>query len=87
MYTWVPFYYLKEDNFQVCMFVVSIVFSFFSCLYVGLHLQGKLPLLSLEALHQLHIFIFVLAVVHVIFCATIVLLGRAKVLHLKLVIQ
>ncbi|CAA6670800.1 unnamed protein product [Spirodela intermedia] len=32
--------------------------------------QGKIPLLSIEALHQLHIFIFVLAVVHVIFCAT-----------------
>ncbi|KAL4386261.1 hypothetical protein GQ457_09G008410 [Hibiscus cannabinus] len=29
--------------------------------------EGKAPLLSLEALHQLHIFIFVLAVVHVIF--------------------
>ncbi|XP_027154327.1 MLO-like protein 13 [Coffea eugenioides] len=45
--------------------------------------QGKLPLLSLEALHQLHIFIFVLAVVHVIFCATIVLLGRAKIKQWK----
>ncbi|XP_027162672.1 MLO-like protein 13 [Coffea eugenioides] len=41
--------------------------------------QGKLPLLSLEALHQLHIFIFVLAVVHVIFCVTTMLLGGAKI--------
>ena len=43
--------------------------------------QGKVPLLSLEALHQLHIFIFVLAVVHVIFCATTMLLASAKVLN------
>ncbi|KAK2978948.1 hypothetical protein RJ640_008729, partial [Escallonia rubra] len=41
--------------------------------------KGKVPLLSLEALHQLHIFIFVLAVVHVIFCATTMVLGGAKV--------
>ncbi|THU58551.1 hypothetical protein C4D60_Mb03t15540 [Musa balbisiana] len=32
--------------------------------------KGKVPLLSLEALHQLHIFIFVLAVVHVVFSAS-----------------
>ncbi|XP_022148940.1 MLO-like protein 13 isoform X2 [Momordica charantia] len=41
--------------------------------------KGKVPLLSLEALHQLHIFIFVLAVVHVIFCATTMLLAAAKI--------
>lgn len=41
--------------------------------------KGKVPLLSLEALHQLHIFIFVLAVVHVIFCATTMLLASAKI--------
>ncbi|KAL2454873.1 MLO-like protein 13 [Abeliophyllum distichum] len=40
---------------------------------------GKVQLLSLEALHQLHIFIFVLAVVYVIFCATTMFLGGAKV--------
>lgn len=42
-------------------------------------LQGKVPLLSLEALHQLHIFIFVLAITHVIFSALTMLLGGAKV--------
>ncbi|XP_068642063.1 MLO-like protein 13 [Aristolochia californica] len=42
-------------------------------------LFSKVPMLSLEALHQLHIFIFVLAVVHVIFCATTMVLGGAKV--------
>ncbi|XP_038973652.1 MLO-like protein 13 isoform X2 [Phoenix dactylifera] len=41
--------------------------------------QGKVPLLSLEALHQLHIFIFVLAVVHVVFCATTMVLGGVKI--------
>ena len=41
--------------------------------------QGKVPLLSEEALHQLHIFIFVLAVAHVFFSATTMLLGGAKV--------
>ncbi|XP_021904580.1 MLO-like protein 13 [Carica papaya] len=46
-------------------------------------LEGKAPLLSLEALHQLHIFIFVLAVVHVIFCATTMVLGGARVRQWK----
>ncbi|CAL9172174.1 unnamed protein product [Musa hybrid cultivar] len=46
--------------------------------------QGKVPLLSLEALHQLHIFIFVLAVVHVVFCATTMVLGGAKIRKWKL---
>ncbi|RRT54991.1 hypothetical protein B296_00024830, partial [Ensete ventricosum] len=41
--------------------------------------QGKVPLLSLEAIHQLHIFIFVLAVTHVAFSALTMLLGGAKV--------
>ncbi|XP_008798739.2 MLO-like protein 13 [Phoenix dactylifera] len=45
--------------------------------------KGKVPLLSLEALHQLHIFIFVLAVVHVVFCATTMVLGGAKIRHWK----
>lgn len=42
-------------------------------------LQGHVPFLSLEALHQLHIFIFVLAVVYVIFCASTMVLGGIKV--------
>lgn len=46
--------------------------------------EGKVPLLSLEALHQLHIFIFVLAVVHVIFCVTTMFLGGARVRQWKL---
>ncbi|KAK9287321.1 hypothetical protein L1049_015736 [Liquidambar formosana] len=45
--------------------------------------KGKVPLLSIEALHQLHIFIFVLAVVHVIFCVTTMVLGRLKIQQWK----
>ncbi|XVF52122.1 hypothetical protein PTKIN_Ptkin04bG0239500 [Pterospermum kingtungense] len=45
--------------------------------------EGKAPLLSLEALHHLHIFIFVLAVVHVVFCVTTMLLGGARIRQWK----
>lgn len=41
--------------------------------------QGKVPLLSTTALHHLHIFIFVLAVVHVTFCVLTIIFGGAKV--------
>ncbi|GAB2298192.1 MLO-like protein 1 [Dionaea muscipula] len=37
--------------------------------------KHKVPFLSVEALHHLHIFIFVLAVVHVTFCALTVIFG------------
>uniref|UniRef100_A0A0E0CHA7 MLO-like protein n=2 Tax=Oryza meridionalis TaxID=40149 RepID=A0A0E0CHA7_9ORYZ len=40
--------------------------------------KGEVPMLSEEALHQLHIFIFVLGIVHVVFCVTTLLLGGAK---------
>ncbi|XP_044488326.1 MLO-like protein 13 [Mangifera indica] len=45
--------------------------------------KGKIPFLSMEALHQLHIFIFVLAVVHVIFCVTMIILGGLKIRQWK----
>lgn len=48
-----------------------------SCFY---DFQGQVPLVSVEALHQLHIFIFVLAVFHVIFCASTMVLGGARVM-------
>ncbi|XP_073125600.1 MLO-like protein 13 [Henckelia pumila] len=41
--------------------------------------KGQVPFLSLEALHQLHIFIFILAVVYVIFCASTMALGGIKI--------
>lgn len=40
---------------------------------------GKKPFLSVEAMHQLHIFIFVLAIVHVLFSVLTMLLGSAKI--------
>uniref|UniRef100_A0ACD5YNE9 Uncharacterized protein n=1 Tax=Avena sativa TaxID=4498 RepID=A0ACD5YNE9_AVESA len=40
--------------------------------------KGKVPLLSAEAIHQLHIFIFVLAVTHFVLSAITVLLGIAQ---------
>lgn len=40
--------------------------------------QGKVSLISINALHQLHIFIFFLAVFHVTYSAITMALGRAK---------
>ncbi|KAF3973861.1 hypothetical protein ACB098_10G034300 [Castanea mollissima] len=45
--------------------------------------QGKVPLISLEALHQLHIFIFVLAIFHVIFCVSTMVLGGIRIRQWK----
>ncbi|KAF7842851.1 MLO-like protein 13 [Senna tora] len=45
--------------------------------------KGKVPLLSLESLHHLHIFIFVLAVVHAFFCVTTMVLGSIKIRQWK----
>ncbi|URD96730.1 hypothetical protein MUK42_29917 [Musa troglodytarum] len=41
--------------------------------------MGKVPLISVNGLHQLHIFIFFLAVLHVINSALIMAFGRAKI--------
>ncbi|WOL05873.1 MLO-like protein 9 isoform X1 [Canna indica] len=41
--------------------------------------QGKVPLISINGLHQLHILIFFLAVIHVVSSALIMTLGRAKI--------
>ncbi|KAJ4761801.1 MLO-like protein [Rhynchospora pubera] len=40
---------------------------------------GKVPLLSLEAIHQLHIFIFVLAITHVVLSLITVVLGLTQI--------
>ncbi|CAN4093289.1 unnamed protein product [Withania somnifera] len=45
--------------------------------------KHKVPLLSLEALHHLHIFIFVLAIVHVTFSLLTVIFGGAKIRQWK----
>ncbi|KMZ62688.1 MLO-like protein 1 [Zostera marina] len=52
------------------------------CVFIFIF-QGKVPLMSLEALHQLHIFIFVLAISHVTFCALTMVLGTIKINHWK----
>ncbi|XP_071738030.1 MLO-like protein 1 [Rutidosis leptorrhynchoides] len=46
-------------------------------------LKNKVPLLSQEALHHLHIFIFVLAIVHVTFSVLTVVFGGAKIRQWK----
>ncbi|XP_061372412.1 MLO-like protein 1 [Gastrolobium bilobum] len=45
--------------------------------------KNKVPLLSVEALHHLHIFIFVLAVVHVTFSVLTVVFGSARIRQWK----
>ncbi|XP_051227521.1 MLO-like protein 1 isoform X2 [Lolium perenne] len=45
--------------------------------------KGKVPLLSPDALHQLHIFIFVLAITHVILSAVTMFLGGEKIRQWK----
>ncbi|XP_038996721.1 MLO-like protein 1 [Hibiscus syriacus] len=45
--------------------------------------KSKVPLLSVEALHHLHIFIFVLAIVHVVFCVLTVSFGGLKIRQWK----
>ncbi|WMV36068.1 hypothetical protein MTR67_029453 [Solanum verrucosum] len=44
---------------------------------------NKVPLLSLEALHHLHVFIFVLAIVHVTFSVLTIVFGGAKIRQWK----
>ncbi|KAH7438585.1 hypothetical protein KP509_04G021800 [Ceratopteris richardii] len=41
--------------------------------------EGKAPFISREGLHQLHILLFVLAIVHVVYCILIMALGMWKV--------
>ncbi|CAN0927336.1 MLO protein homolog 1 [Linum grandiflorum] len=41
--------------------------------------KGKVPLISVTGVHQLHIFVFVLAVFHIVYCVITMTLGRAKV--------
>lgn len=40
--------------------------------------EGKVPFISADGIHQLHIFIFVLAVFHVLYCILTMALGQAK---------
>ncbi|KAI5575871.1 hypothetical protein POPTR_009G011900v4 [Populus trichocarpa] len=40
--------------------------------------KGKVPFVSSDGIHQLHIFIFVLAIFHILYCILTMALGRAK---------
>lgn len=42
--------------------------------------QGSVPLITIEAAHQLHILIFILAVFHVLYSAATMMLGKLKVI-------
>lgn len=46
-------------------------------------LQGKVQVISAEGLHQLHIFIFVMAIIHVCYSALTVIVGLWQVSNLK----
>lgn len=60
---------LKLRSSSLTWWLVSLLLLF----------QNKVPLLSLEAIHHLHIFIFVLAITHVTFSLVTMLLGMIKV--------
>ncbi|KAK6276818.1 hypothetical protein POUND7_017141 [Theobroma cacao] len=85
---WLP---CQEKKEQTVTHIQTLFFSFLPHA-TGRHLlaeasgtasyctaKGKVPLLSTTALHHLHIFIFVLAVVHVTFCALTILFGSTKI--------
>uniref|UniRef100_A0A3Q7J0L8 MLO-like protein n=1 Tax=Solanum lycopersicum TaxID=4081 RepID=A0A3Q7J0L8_SOLLC len=46
--------------------------------------KGKVAFVSADGIHQLHIFIFVLAIFHVFYCVTTLALGRAKMSRWKI---
>jgi hypothetical protein len=69
-------------------YLISIFWSFQPYSYlviclVSFGMQGKVQLLSAEAIHELHIFIFVLAVTHFLLSAVTVLLGMVQVYQLN----
>ncbi|KAK4779498.1 hypothetical protein SAY87_015604 [Trapa incisa] len=45
--------------------------------------KGKVPFVSADGIHQLHIFIFILAVFHVIYCVLTMVLGQLKMRRWK----
>ncbi|KAJ0035935.1 hypothetical protein Pint_26488 [Pistacia integerrima] len=94
--TWLPCRnHLKRTPHLMKYHLDSLFSSYVARHGVGRHLlsssssgnycakQGKVALLSATALHHLHIFIFVLAVAHVTFCALTVLFGGAKISQWK----
>jgi len=71
---------IKLNDFSVFFFFSFVGFGFSGMSSFGLPiLQGKVAFMSAYAIHQLHVFIFVLAVFHVVFCILTLALGRTKV--------
>ncbi|XP_058075760.1 MLO-like protein 6 [Magnolia sinica] len=71
------------SNFLVLLlvrfyFIVQVVGPSHLSVILLLILQGKVAFVSTYAIHQLHISIFVLAVVHVLYCIITLFLGWAK---------
>lgn len=77
---------LEQAGLEMLVYIILASTSDFSfnsrCILYMFRFQGKVPLLSLEALEQIHIFIFVLAVTHVALSAFTVLLGLVQVTKL-----
>lgn len=73
----------------------KIMIQHFTTLYFSLHHsnlvllfnQGYVSLISVDGLHQIHILIFFLAVLHVIYSAITMAFGRLKVILVALIIH
>lgn len=70
---------LQVWNLTPCMPLKEQKFTIFDNDFFDV-LQGKVPLMSVEAIHELHIFIFVLAATHVMFSLITVVLGIMQVM-------
>ncbi|KAJ0970144.1 hypothetical protein J5N97_023021 [Dioscorea zingiberensis] len=66
---------LEEDASNVCASKAS---DSLTQQNFNLFRFNKVPLISTDGIHQLHILIFVLAVTHVLYCITTMALGRLK---------
>ena len=62
----------KRKKSTICLFTVLTI-------RMGFNLQGKVALMSQDGIHQLHIFIFVLAAMQIVYTILTLALGRAKV--------
>jgi hypothetical protein len=74
------FYFILFHLFRIIFrndLVIPKLFVFI--LGIPMPFQGMVSLVSTDGLHQLHIFVFFLAVFHVTFSAITMSLGRAKV--------
>jgi len=71
---WLSFRYCKFSR-GVFSFIESLIF-----VLVFLQGEGQVAFVSEYGIHQLHIFVFVLAIFHILQCIITLTLGRTKVL-------